>query len=110
MPVNCPAPFDGSCEGCPKRSIDDTCLWYHPPIPLSEILTPHERIDMLQVELDKAKRQAPSYVLADIRKDLNQVQGMLLHFQKQFNEHLAPQKRKKLEKPTNEGEEGVVEV
>lgn len=109
MPVNCPIPLAGLCTGCFKN-VDDKCAWFFPWRSLREILTPDERIDMLEEKIASFKQLVPSYVLAEIRRDLNNTQGMLAHFQEQFNKHMEPQKRKKLQKATDEKEEGVTVV
>ena len=113
MPINCPIPLEGSCEGC-FRCNGDTCTWHSPPMPLRDILTPHERIDMLAAKVTTLEAAAastvPNVVLTHMRRELNNTKGMLLHFQTQFNEHIAPDKRKKLQKQAKKKEGGTVEV
>lgn len=111
MPINCPIPYseDLSCLDC-SSCYNEKCNRQFRAVPLSDILTEQEQIDMLRRELAKLKEIAPSYVLADIRKDLNNAIGEMRHFKGQFNEHITPQKKKKLQKPTEEKEEGVTQV
>ncbi len=49
--MDCPLYLD-SCEDC-NKNWDGCCGWFFPSKPLREILTPHERIDLLEARLDK---------------------------------------------------------
>ena len=94
------------CSSC----YDELCNFRLPHVPLRDILTEQEQIDILQEKLAKAETFIPSFVLADIRKDLNALQGRLLYFEDQLNRYMAPQKRKKLQKSTDGKEQGVTPV
>ncbi len=111
MPENCPndrLSREYKCTECPNCR-DRKCYYDNPAVELSEILTPEERIDMLEEELDQVKLMAPSYVLADIRKDLNSLTGEFRHFENIFNEHTAPLKKKRIKEkgPKKDKSEGV---
>jgi len=58
VPVNCPLPYrydDENCEGC--RYLSDNRCWYtFPSRSINEILTPHERIDMLERRVAKLEK------------------------------------------------------
>lgn len=81
---------------------------------LLEILTLEERIDLLEDMFwplwEELNVRVPSQALRSIRKDLNQITGEIRHFENQFREHMESQKRKKLQKTTDENEAGVTEV
>lgn len=98
MPINCPLHFDGSCENCPKRS-GDKCFWFFPSKPLREILTQEERIDELENHLaryeDMVVSLVPSRVLAQIRKEFNQLKGEFISLTNKYNEHIDKSKKKK---------------
>lgn len=109
MPINCPLALPGLCDGCGKYNPDNkTCTFHFPPTPISEILTPDERIDRLEGIIEGFQQWVPSHVLADIRKDLNQTKGLVLHVQNHLNEHIQMAKGKN--KKRNIKSKGVVEV
>lgn len=109
MPANCPKLFGEptTCYGCRSRDKSE-CRGQLPWVPLRDILTPEERMDLLEAWWEEIRYFTPSYVLAEIRKDLNSITGEIRHFEQQFTDHIAPDKRKKLQKQTKS--KGTVDV
>lgn len=110
MPINCPIPYGSgrSCLECPYRR-GSTCAVHQIPVPLKEIMTPDERIDLLEEEMARIRTIVPSYVLASLRQDLEQVKGELRHFAGIFNEAMEKQKKKRIKRKGPRGT-GAVEV
>lgn len=78
---------------------DGKCSWYFPPKPLREILTPDERIDELE-KVIASFEWVPSRVLAQIRKEFNELKGITLNLQNKLNEHVDRSKKGKKKQPS----------
>lgn len=85
-----------------------------PRLMLRELLRDNERLDMIEKLifplLEDIKTLVPIRALGSIRHDLTQITGEIRHFENQFREHMAPQKRRKFQKSTSEKDKGVTPV
>lgn len=79
---------------------------------MGEILTLEERIDELETRLaiyeDMVVSVVPSKVLAQIRKEFNQLKGQLIGLTNKYNDHIDKSKKRK--KPTARTKKGAVDV
>ena len=49
MPIDCPKGIDGTCVGC-LELWEDNCCWFFPKMPLRDLLTNGERLEMLETK------------------------------------------------------------
>lgn len=108
MPLNCPIPLIGSCEGCHYYNGSNACNFYSIPQPLAIILTTEERISRLEAMMDDLKDtlnlKVPAQSLRDMRKDIDNTHGMLLHHQEELHKHIDASRPKKKEPKTKGAE------
>uniref|UniRef100_A0A6H2A2C6 Uncharacterized protein n=1 Tax=viral metagenome TaxID=1070528 RepID=A0A6H2A2C6_9ZZZZ len=90
----CPLNFD-ICDDICRLNFEEKCHWFFPARPLSEILTPEERLD----RLEKKQTLHPKPVYRD---EVNQLKGLLTHLHNEVHtlmeEKEAPVKPKRKSK------------
>lgn len=74
---------------------EDKCTYSLPPVPIRDILTPDERIDVLELLVKAYESVVPSRVLAQIRTEFNQLKGKLISLTNKYNEHIDRSKKKR---------------
>lgn len=97
MPINCPACLAryNDCEGC-RYNSDKHCTWTSTPVPLRDIITHEERLCILEEAFEDLRMNIPSRAFRELRKDMNNLQGQMIHLENKLNEHIdIPKKMKK---------------
>ena len=88
MPLNCPICYPYECDGC-RYLWDDRCNYYTPARPLAEILTPNERMRLLEKQ-----PQPESIGYGKLKDELEQAKGQMMWLTRKLNEHLDKKKKK----------------
>ena len=70
MPINCPINIEGSCKGC-RNFTDDSCWWHTPHMPIVELLTIDEKLELIDAKLTEleAPHQIIKYEKPILKKD-----------------------------------------
>ena len=87
MPVNCPLCYSGLCSEC--TNLYNKKCYARPlcPVPITDILTDHERITILEDRLDK---QPPlGEFLNALAEENENMKGEMLYLRNRITEHLA---------------------
>ena len=75
MPLYCPIGIQGPCSECPQCE-DFKCLIYHPSMPLQNILTPEERLGVLEKE-QPSPAPLPRYDVQHLQAQINWLEKRL---------------------------------
>ena len=79
MPINCPV-YNLVCDEVCRYLNEDRCGWFADNLPLSEILTPEERLDRIEVMLKEKVKPSKQ------REEVQQLKAMVRYLQDKQNE------------------------